>query len=210
MSPFRIAVFASGSGSNFQAIADAIASGRLDAELALLVCDRPKAKVVERAAACGVETFAFRPKDYSSKEAYETEIVAKLREKQVDLVVLAGYMRIVSDTLLGPYEGRMINIHPSLLPSFPGLDAIGQAIAHGVKITGVTVHVVDGGMDTGPIIAQRAVAIAEDDTSETLEAKIHPVEHELYPAVIRAIREGRVSVSGDGRRVRLTGADKLN
>lgn len=201
MAPFRIAVFASGSGSNFQAIVDAVQAGKLDVEVGLLVCDRPGAKVVERAAAAGVETFAFRPKEYVSKEAYESEIVMRMREKRIDLVVLAGYMRIISDTLLLPYEGRIVNIHPSLLPSFPGLDAIGQAVAHGVKITGVTVHFVDGGMDTGPIIAQRAVEVAEGDTADTLADKIHPVEHELYPSVIRAIREGRVALSGDGRRV---------
>jgi phosphoribosylglycinamide formyltransferase-1 len=201
MKPFRIAVFASGSGSNFQAIVDAVRERKLEAEISLLVCDKPKAYVVERAASAGVETFAFRPKDYESKQAYESEIVARLRDQQIDLVVLAGYMRIVSETLLAPYEGRIVNIHPSLLPAFPGLNAIGQALAHGVKVTGVTVHFVDGGMDTGPIIAQRAVEVADDDTEETLAAKIHPVEHELYPAVIRAIGEGRIRLAPDGRRV---------
>lgn len=201
MKPFRIAVFASGSGSNFQAIVDAVRERKLEAEIGLLVCDKPKAYVVERAASAGVETFAFRPKDYESKQAYESEIVARLKDKQIDLVVLAGYMRIVSETLLAPYEGRIVNIHPSLLPAFPGLNAIGQALAHGVKVTGVTVHFVDGGMDTGPIIAQRAVEVADDDTEETLAAKIHPVEHELYPAVIRAIGEGRIRLAPDGRRV---------
>ncbi|PYI50039.1 phosphoribosylglycinamide formyltransferase [Paenibacillus flagellatus] len=201
MAPFRIAVFASGSGTNFQAIVDAVQAGKLDVDVELLVCDRPGARVVERAAAAGVETFAFRPKDYASKEAYETEIVARLQRKRIDLIVLAGYMRIISQTLLAPYEGRIVNIHPSLLPSFPGLDAIGQALAHGVKVTGVTVHFVDGGMDTGPIIAQAPVEVADDDTAETLAAKIHPVEHALYPAVIRGIREGEFALSPDGRRV---------
>jgi phosphoribosylglycinamide formyltransferase-1 len=200
MAPFRVAVFASGSGSNFQAILDAARSGELDVSVELLVCDRPKAKVVERAQIAGVETFAFRPKDYESREQYETEIAGLLRQKQIDLVVLAGYMRIVGETLLKAYEGRIINIHPSLLPSFPGLDAIGQALRHGVKVTGVTVHFVDGGMDTGPIIAQRAVEIAENDTEETLAEKIHAVEHALYPYVIQQIRKGRVSLSEDGRR----------
>ncbi|MEF3302464.1 phosphoribosylglycinamide formyltransferase [Paenibacillus sp. GYB003] len=201
MKPFRIAVFASGSGSNFQAIADAVQTGKLDVEVGLLVCDKPEAPVVRRAEAAGVETFAFRPKQYASKQAYETEIVRLLQEKQIDLVVLAGYMRIVSGTLLEPYEGRIVNIHPSLLPSFPGLDAIGQALAHGVKVTGVTVHFVDGGMDTGPIIAQRPVEVAEDDTADTLAAKIHRIEHELYPFVIRGIASGNVSLAEDGRRV---------
>jgi len=194
--PFRLAVFASGSGSNFQAIVDAVREGRLDARIELLVCDRPKAPVVERAAKAGVSSFVFRPKDYLSREAYEAEIVRRLREHRVDLVVLAGYMRLVTPVLLEPYEGRIVNIHPSLLPAFPGLDAIGQALAHGVKVTGVTVHFVDGGMDTGPIIAQRAVEVADDDTPETLAAKIHAVEHELYPQVVGWIRDGRVRVNG--------------
>lgn len=201
MASFRIAVFASGNGSNFQAIADAVQAGKLDVEIGLLVCDRPNAKVVERAAAAGVETFAFRAKDYDSKAAYEAEIVSRLRQRGIDLIVLAGYMRIIAETLLAPFEGRIINIHPSLLPAFPGLDAIGQALAHGVKVTGVTVHYVDGGMDTGPIVAQRPVEVADDDTPDTLAAKIHPIEHELYPAVIRAIRDGGVRLSEDGRRV---------
>lgn len=201
MAPFRIAVFASGSGSNFQAIVDAVQAGKLDVEVGLLVCDKPGAKVTERAAAAGVETFAFRPKEYASKEAYESEIVKRLQEKGIDLIVLAGYMRIVSDTMLGPFEGRIINIHPSLLPAFPGLDAIGQAVAYGVKVTGVTVHFVDGGMDTGPIIAQRTVELSEGDTADTVAAKIHPVEHQLYPYVIQGIRDGKVALSGDGRRV---------
>ncbi|GAA3412647.1 phosphoribosylglycinamide formyltransferase [Paenibacillus hodogayensis] len=201
MASFRIAVFASGSGSNFQAIVDAVQAGKLDVEVGLLVCDRPNAKVVERASAAGVDTFAFRPKDYASKAEYETEIVRRLQERGIELIVLAGYMRIISDTLLVPYAGRIVNIHPSLLPSFPGLDAIGQALAHRVQVTGVTVHYVDGGMDTGPIIAQRAVEVEEDDTSDSLGAKIHPVEHELYPAVIRLIRDGSVRLSEDGLRV---------
>lgn len=201
MKPFRIAVFASGSGSNFQAIVDAVQAGKLDVEVGLLVCDKPSAKVVERAEAAGVETFAFRPKEFASKAAYEAEIVERLERNRIDLVVLAGYMRIVSDTLLGPYEGRIINIHPSLLPSFPGLDAIGQALAHGVKVTGVTVHFVDGGMDTGPIIAQRAVEVAEGDTADSLAASIHHVEHVLYPYVIGAIASGKAALGDDGRRV---------
>lgn len=201
MAPFRIAVFASGSGSNFQAIVDAVQARKLDVSIELLVCDKPNAKVVERAAAAGIETFAFRPKEYASRADYEGEIVSRLQQKQIDLVVLAGYMRIVGETLLKPYEGRIVNIHPSLLPSFPGLDAIGQALAHGVKVTGVTVHFVDGGMDTGPIIAQRAVSIEEGESADSLAGKIHPVEHELYPAVIGSIRDGKVRLSEDGHRV---------
>lgn len=194
--PIRISVFASGSGSNFQAIVDAIKDGKLDAKLELLVCDKPNAKVVLRAQEAGIPVFAFRSKMYASREAYESEILDMLTEKQVDLIVLAGYMRMITDKLVKPFYGRMINVHPSLLPSFPGLDAIGQALNHGVKVTGVTVHYVDGGMDTGPIIAQQAVHIQEDDTEESLVPRIHKVEHDLYPRMIQLISEGRVKLKG--------------
>ncbi|MFC0213390.1 phosphoribosylglycinamide formyltransferase [Paenibacillus chartarius] len=202
-SPYRIAVFASGSGSNFQAIVDAVQDGRLDATVGLLVCDRPQAKVALRAQAAGVDVLAFRPKEYDSREAYERMIRAELEARSIDLIVLAGYMRIITAELVEPYAGRMINVHPSLLPAFPGYDAIGQALAHGAKVTGVTVHFVDGGMDTGPIIAQRALPIREDDTAETLAARIHSIEHELYPEVIGWLRAGRVKLNEDGRRVRI-------
>lgn len=188
----RIAVFASGSGSNFQAIVDAVQAGGLDVDIKLLVCDKPQAKVVARAEAAGVPVFAFRPRDYASREAYEAVIVEKLQALDVDLIVLAGYMRFITATLVEPYYGRMINIHPSLLPSFPGLDAIGQAIEHGVKVTGVTVHYVDGGMDTGPIIAQEALPIAIGDTVQSLTERVQVIEHRLYPQVIEWIHEGRV------------------
>mgnify|MGYP001317795459 CR=1 FL=1 len=193
---FRIAVFASGSGSNFQAIVDAVQRRELDVEVALLVCDKPQAKVVQRAYAAGVAAFTFRPKEYASREAYEAEIVRVLEEHEIDLIVLAGYMRLVTRVLLEPYEGRIINIHPALLPSFPGVDGIGDAFRYGVKVTGVTVHYVDDGMDTGPIIAQEPVRIEPVDTLETLAAKIHAVEHKLYPEVIRQISEGRVRLEG--------------
>ncbi|MFC6332713.1 phosphoribosylglycinamide formyltransferase [Paenibacillus septentrionalis] len=192
----RIAVFASGNGSNFQAIADAVQAGKLDVSIELLVCDKPQAPVVARAERAGVEAFVFKPKDYASREAYEQEILQKLRDKQVDLVVLAGYMRIITSVLVEPYEGKMINIHPSMLPSFPGVNAIGQALQYGVKVTGVTVHFVDGGLDSGPIIAQRAVDILPGDTEESVAARIHAVEQELYPQVIEWIAAGKVSIEG--------------
>lgn len=204
-SVYRIAIFASGEGSNFQAIVDQVQSGVLDVSIELLVCDRPSANVVERARQAGIPSLVVRPRDYSSKEAYERHILQQLQERQVKLIVLAGYMRIITDTLVHLYEGRMINVHPSLLPAFPGLDGIGQALAHGVKLTGVTVHFVDGGMDTGPIIAQRSVEVRSDDTEETLAVRIHQVEHELFPQVIRWLREGRVTVQGRQVRVNLNG-----
>ncbi|AFC33480.1 phosphoribosylglycinamide formyltransferase [Paenibacillus mucilaginosus 3016] len=190
----RIAVFASGSGSNFQALTDAVQSGKLDADIELLVCDKPEAPVVQRAEAAGVETFLFRPKDYPSREAYEAEILERLRDKKIGLVVLAGYMRILTHVLVDAYWGRMINVHPSLLPSFPGLHAVRQALNHGVKITGVTVHIVDGGLDSGPILAQRALVIGPEDTEETLAERIHEIEHELYPQVVQAIADGSIKL----------------
>ncbi|MFD2611500.1 phosphoribosylglycinamide formyltransferase [Paenibacillus gansuensis] len=195
----RLAVFASGSGSNFQAIADAIAAEKLDATIELLVCDKPKAPVVERAHRAGVAVFAFEAKTYPSREAYEREILDALAESRVDVIVLAGYMRILTSTLVEPYYGRMINVHPSLLPAFPGIRAMEQALDAGVKVTGVTVHFVDGGMDTGPIIAQRPVPILEGDTAASLAGRVQLVEHELYPQVIQWIAEGRVRL--DGRKV---------
>lgn len=194
MGALRIAVFASGHGSNFQALADAVQQGRLDATIELLVCDKPAAPVVERARKAGIDTFVFVPKEYPSREAYEREILAELQRRGIGLVVLAGYMRIITSVLVEPYYGRMINIHPALLPAFPGVNGIGQAIAYGVKITGVTVHYVDGGMDSGPIIAQSAVEVQSGDTECTLGERIHAAERQLLPEVVQWIAEGRVTL----------------
>lgn len=192
----RIAVFASGSGSNFQALTEAVRDGGIPAEIALLVCDKPGAPVIRRAEALGVPTFLFDPKTYASREAYEEEIVGRLREEGVGLIVLAGYMRIITDVLVKPYYGRMINVHPSLLPAFPGMRAVRQALEYGVKVAGVTVHFVDGGLDSGPILAQKPVELREEDTEETLSARMHAVEHELLPQAVRWIAEGRVALNG--------------
>ncbi|WP_438431396.1 phosphoribosylglycinamide formyltransferase [Gorillibacterium sp. sgz500922] len=198
----RIAVFASGGGSNFQALADAVRDGRIpNARLELLVTDKPAAAVVGRAERAGVPVFAFRPRDYASREAYEAEIAARLTGLGVDLIALAGYMRLVTATLLEPFAGRIVNIHPSLLPAFPGVDGIRQALDYGVKVTGVTVHFVDAGLDSGPVILQRAVEIRDSDTEETLAARIHAVEHELYPEAVRLLAEGRVALTGRRTRV---------
>ncbi|EKN66227.1 phosphoribosylglycinamide formyltransferase [Schinkia azotoformans] len=183
----KIAVFASGSGSNFQALVDAAKANQLSAEIVLMVCDKPRAYAIERADKAGVPSLVISPKDFASKTDYEKEILQKLNESGVELIVLAGYMRLIGETLLSAYEGRIVNIHPSLLPSFAGKDAIGQAFQAKVKITGVTVHYVDEGMDTGPIIAQEAVKMDEHETRESLEAKIHQVEHLLYPRVIQKL-----------------------
>lgn len=192
----RIAVFASGNGSNFQALAEAIRDGGIPASIELVVCDKPSAYVLERAAKLGIDTYVFRPKQYPKREAYEAEIVAELKRRGIDLIVLAGYMRLITPVLVEPYYGRMINIHPALLPAFPGINSVKQALDYGVKITGVTVHFVDGGMDTGPIIAQRAVEVLPGDTEDSLSARVHAVEHELLPLVVRWIAEGRVALNG--------------
>lgn len=183
----RIAVFASGSGSNFQAIIDAVQRGQLQAEITLLVSDQSSAYVIERAKKHKVPFFQFNSKDYKNKETFELEIYHRLKEAGVDFIVLAGYMRLIGKTLLHAYENRIVNIHPSLLPAFPGKQAIEQAFEAKVKVTGVTVHYVDEGMDTGPIIDQRPVYITEDDTIENLRKKIQEVEHHLYPSVLEKI-----------------------
>lgn len=183
----KIAVFASGSGTNFQAIIDAVRKGELPADIRLLVCDKPGAYSLERAEKERIPAFAFQAKSYESKKAYENEILQQLIKYEVDFIVLAGYMRLIGSVLLDAFEGRIVNIHPSLLPAFPGKDAIGQALAAGVSKTGVTVHYVDAGMDTGPIIEQRAVKIDTGDTKQTLQEKVHQVEHVLYPAVLQQL-----------------------
>lgn len=175
----RLAVFASGNGTNSEAIARACRQGVLAAEVVLLVCDRPGARVIGRAEEFGIPTFVFDPKAYGSKEEYERQIVQRLEEAGAELVCLAGYMRILGATMLGACGGRIVNIHPSLLPAFRGKDAIGQAFDYGVKVFGVTIHWVDATLDGGRIIAQRAFEYDGRDRAE-LEARVHAVEHELY------------------------------
>ncbi|WP_408893957.1 phosphoribosylglycinamide formyltransferase [Paenibacillus taichungensis] len=196
MTNYRIAVFASGEGSNFQALVDAARNGGLGASIDLLVCDKPAARVVQRAQDAGVECHLFTPKNYDSREAYEAEIVEVLESRDIDLVVLAGYMRLLTSVVVDRYAGRLINIHPSLLPAFAGKDAIGQALEYGVKITGVTVHFVDGGMDTGPIIAQHPVPILPEDTAESVSSSIHAAEQQLYPEVVSWFAQGWVQLEG--------------
>lgn len=187
MCKMKAAVFASGTGSNFQAIVEQSIENKLSCEIVLLVCDKPGAKVVRLAQEYGIPVFAFTPKNYSGKALYEQEIKNKLRTLQVDWIFLAGYMRMIGSTLLDTYPARIVNIHPSLLPAFPGKDAIGQAYKAKVETTGVTVHFIDAGMDTGPIIKQESVRVYENDTVETLKQRIQQVEHTLYPKVINAL-----------------------
>lgn len=182
----RIAVFASGKGTNFEAIATACSSGELDARVVLLVCDKPQAEVVAKAARLGIECFAFSAKEYSSKEEYEQKIVELLDSKGVELVCLAGYMRIVGSVLLGAYGGRIINIHPSLLPAFAGARAVEQAIEYGVKVFGITIHWVDSTLDGGKIIAQRAFEYEGSD-AEQVHRIGQQIEHKMYVETIKKI-----------------------
>lgn len=186
----RIAVFASGNGSNFEALAQACAEGMIrDAEIALCVCDRPGAFVETRAASFDIPCLSLRPKDYASKAEYEKIIADRLDAEDVELVCLAGYMRLIGDELLSRYGGRIINIHPSLLPAFPGAHGIKDAFDYGVKVFGVTIHNVDATLDGGKIIAQQAVPYDGDDVEE-LESLIHKAEHQLYPATVDRILNG--------------------
>lgn len=183
----KVAIFASGNGTNFQALHEAILRGEIDASIELVVCDQPNAAVIERAKRADVDIVVAARRDFATKKAFEEAIVHACQKRHVAYIFLAGYMRILGKTVLEAYPHRIINIHPSLLPSFTGLDAIGQAFHKGVKITGVTIHYVDEGMDTGPIIAQAAVPIEATDTLETLEARIHEIEHVLYPKTVAAV-----------------------
>jgi len=191
----NIAVFASGSGTNFQYLVDAEKNLLMSGRIKLLISDKPNALVNERARIANVPTFAFDPKKYTTKADYEQILVEILHEYQIDLIVLAGYMRIVGATLLASFPNKIINLHPSLLPAFAGKDAIAQAINYGVKVTGVTVHFVDEGMDTGAIILQKALYIAEDDTLETLTVKIHSLEHEILLRAVNLLVQDQVVVN---------------
>lgn len=182
----KIAIFASGSGSNFTALEAACRNGEIAAEVVLMVTDKPQAFVVQRANEANIPVAAFEPKTFESKELYEQAVLQAVKEAGAEWLILAGYMRLIGSTLLTAYPNKIVNIHPSLLPSFPGKDAIGQAVQHGVKVTGVTVHYVDAGMDTGPILAQRAVEVVDENEEATAQA-IHAVEHELYKETLNKL-----------------------
>jgi phosphoribosylglycinamide formyltransferase 1 len=192
----RVGVLASGRGSNLQAILDASRTPGYPARVVVVISDRERAGALDRARAAGVEALFVNPKDFSDRDAFDLALVRELTARRVELVAHAGYMRILSPAYIRAFAGRALNIHPSLLPAFPGLHAQRQALAHGVKIAGATVHFADEGVDTGPIVAQASVAVRDDDTEETLAARILVEEHRLYPEVIRWIAEGRVAVEG--------------
>lgn len=205
MGHLGIGVLASGRGSNFQSIIDAVERGHLRVTLRVLVTDNPEAFAIERAKNHGIEHLVMRPKEFASREDYFGRIAAELKRREIGLVVLAGFMRIVGKPLIDAFPGRIMNIHPALLPSFPGLHGQRQALDYGVKISGCTVHFVDEGMDTGPVIIQAAVPVMDDDTEDSLSARILAFEHRIYPEAIRLFSEGRLSVAG--RRVMVKGAD---
>jgi phosphoribosylglycinamide formyltransferase-1 len=195
---FRLGVLGSGKGSNFVAIADAIAAGTVPAEIAVVLSDVESAGILEHARQRKLPARFIAPGKFRTKleEDAERAYVAALQEAKVDLIVLAGFMRVLKGDFLRAFEGRIVNVHPSLLPSFPGLEAWKQALDYGVKVTGCTVHYVDAGVDSGAIIAQQTVPVQDDDTALTLHARIHSAEHELYPKCVAAIARGEISVQG--------------
>ncbi len=199
-----LGVLISGRGSNLQAIIDAIAGGALDARLGVVISNRAGAVGLERARRAGVETLCFNHRDYPSREAYDQVLVDALKSRGVGLVCLAGFMRLLSPVFVDAFPNAVLNIHPSLLPAFPGLEAQHQAWAHGVKVSGATVHLVDRDLDAGPIVLQRAVPVLDDATAETLAERILEQEHQLYPEAIRLVLSGAWTV--EGRRFCMTAA----
>lgn len=196
-----LGILASGRGTNAQAIIDAIDNGQLAAKIAIIITDNSTAAVLERAVIHHIPAFCIERSNFGTRADFEAALVAKLVEYKVDLVVLAGFMRLLSSKFIQHFAGRVMNIHPALLPAFPGLDAQQQAIDYGAKVSGCTVHFVDEGMDTGPVILQQSVPVRDDDTVDTLAARILAVEHQLYPQAIKLFCENKLSLAG--RRVKI-------
>ncbi len=194
-----LGVMLSGSGTNLQALIDAIEKGELDAQIKLVVSSNKEAYGLVRAQNAGIKTLALDKSEYQNADAADEKIATAMSESGVELIAMAGYMRIVGPKLLEAFPNKIINLHPALLPSFPGAHGIKDAFDHGVKVTGITIHIADGGMDTGPIIAQRAVVIEEGDTLETLEEKIHQEEHILYPKVVQLFAQNRVHLDSNNK-----------
>ena len=207
--PLVLGVLVSGSGTNLQAVIDAVASGRLRATIGVVLSNVANAKALDRARAAGVAVAVVDHKAHANRAEFDAAVVEVLRAHGVTCVVLAGFMRIITATLLDAFPQRVVNIHPSLLPAFPGVHAQSQALAYGVRVTGCTVHLVDGGMDTGPILAQAAVPVLDGDTEETLRDRILVQEHALLPEVLQWLADERVSVVADGAgRPRIRIADR--
>jgi len=192
----KLGVLASGRGSNLQAIIDSIKTGYLPASIEVLITDNPKALAIKRAEDNGIDCLVMPPSDYSSPDAYYEAVADELKKREVGLVILAGFMRVVRKPLIDAYPMRIMNIHPALLPSFPGLHGQRQAVGYGVKLSGCTVHFVDEGMDTGPVIIQAAVPVYHDDTEESLSGRILKHEHRIFPYAVRLFAEGRLEVQG--------------
>lgn len=197
----RLGVLVSGSGTNLQSILDACREGRIDAEVVIVISNKPEAYALERARRAGVETMVLESKGFPTREDYDRELAKVLKSRNVELVILAGFMRIVTSALINEYPMRIMNIHPALLPSFPGLHAQRQALEYGVKFSGCTVHFVTETVDAGPIIIQAVVPVYENDTEESLRQRILEQEHRIYPQAIQLFAEGRLKV--EGRRVRI-------
>jgi len=196
MSNRRIAVLISGRGSNLQALIDAVAGGHLNATIAVVISNRADAQGLDRARTAGIPAVALPHRDFASREAFETALVAELRERDVALVCLAGFMRLLGPTFLAAFGDRTLNVHPSLLPAFPGVDAQQQALDHGVKVAGATVHLVTGELDGGPIVAQGAVPVFDGDTASSLAARILEVEHRIYPEAVASVLDGGWTIQG--------------
>jgi phosphoribosylglycinamide formyltransferase-1 len=208
MAKLKLGILVSGSGTNLQAVLDATRAGALDADVKIVISNQPNVRALERAKAAGVPTCVIAHRDFVDRAAFDAALVAALREADVTYVVLAGFMRVLTAAFLDAFSWRVVNIHPALLPAFPGVHAQRQALAYGVKVAGCTVHFVDAGTDTGPIIAQATVPVLEADTEETLTARILDKEHRLLVAVLAALQAGEISViPGEGQtrpRVRLS------
>jgi phosphoribosylglycinamide formyltransferase-1 len=195
-----VAVLVSGSGTNLQALLDDPVAAP---SVVFVLSDRPGVRALERAEAAGVETGVIEPAGFPDREAFDDAVLGALRDRRIEAIVSAGYLRLLGRAVLRAYEGRWLNVHPSLLPSFPGMRSVRDALEYGVKMTGVTVFVVDDGVDTGPVVLQEAIEVREDDDWDSLEARVHEVEHRLLPRAVRAMIEGRLKV--EGRRAHLIG-----
>lgn len=196
MNKLRLGVLASGGGTNLQSIIDACQAGSIDAEIAIVICNNPDAGALQRAAQAGIDHFCVNHRDFAERQDFDRSVVTALKEADVELVVLAGFMRIISGVFLDAFPQRIINIHPALLPAFPGLHVQRKALEYGARFSGCTVHFVDDGVDTGQIIIQAVVPILDDDTEESLAARILEQEHQIYPRAIQLIAEDRLRIAG--------------
>lgn len=197
----NLAVLVSGNGSNFQAIQDRIEAGEIRARIAVVISNKPDAYALKRAEAQGIPTLVYENKNYANRREYDAALVQALKEHEIGLIVLAGFMRILSEVMINAFPHAIMNIHPALLPAFPGLDAQKQALEYGVRFSGCTVHFVDCGTDTGPIILQSVVQVNDNDTEESLSARILKEEHQTYPEAVRLFAEGKLVI--EGRRVKI-------